>query len=106
MLRILLLAAIISLIIGMIKEGPSEGWMEGVTIFVAVFIVVIVGSTNNYLKEKQFAALSSKHDSRDVLVIRGGQKKYISVFELTVGDLFIFDIGEIFPVGKFIPINI
>lgn len=106
MLRILCVSAVVSLIVGIIKDGPAEGWMEGVTISFAVFIVVTVSAGNNYMKEKQFASLSSKHDNRVVLVMRDGENKYISVFELTVGDILVFDIGEILPVGKFYFFNI
>ena len=40
--------------IGILKEGIEHGWLEGVSIFVAIIIIVTVGSGNNYIKEKQF----------------------------------------------------
>jgi hypothetical protein len=52
-LRILVVAALISLIIG-IYENPSSGWMEGVAILIAITIVVLVTAVNDWLKEKQF----------------------------------------------------
>jgi predicted small integral membrane protein len=35
-------------------------WVEGVTIMVAVALVVVVGSVNDYQKEQQFLKLSKK----------------------------------------------
>jgi P-type Ca2+ transporter type 2C len=39
---------------------PRVEWVEGVTIMTAVIIVVVVGSLNDYQKEKQFAKLNRK----------------------------------------------
>ena len=51
-LRILLLAATVSLAIGIWKEGLAKGWYEGVTIYLAVLIIVTVTAGNDYLKDK------------------------------------------------------
>jgi magnesium-transporting ATPase (P-type) len=51
-LRILLLAATVSLGIGIWKEGVEKGWYEGVTIYLAVIIITAVTATNDYVKEK------------------------------------------------------
>jgi magnesium-transporting ATPase (P-type) len=51
-LRILLLAATVSLGIGIWKEGVEKGWYEGVTIYLAVIIITAVTATNDYMKEK------------------------------------------------------
>jgi Ca2+ transporting ATPase len=48
------LAAIVSLAIGIYKDGFEHGWVEGMSIFIAVAIIVSVTSGNNYIKEKQF----------------------------------------------------
>ena len=51
MLKIITIAAFVSLVIGTL-EAPSHGWMEGVTILGAVVIIVAVTAGNNYMKEK------------------------------------------------------
>lgn len=51
MLQILLVAALASLIVGMIEE-PSEGWYEGTTIFFAIFLIISITAGNNYIKER------------------------------------------------------
>jgi Ca2+-transporting ATPase len=48
-LQILMVAAVISLVIGIIQE-PEDGWMEGTAILVAVCIVVFVSAGNDYIK--------------------------------------------------------
>jgi len=51
-LRILLLAATASLILGIWQEGLAKGWYEGVTIYLAVLIIVVVTAGNDYMKDK------------------------------------------------------
>jgi hypothetical protein len=48
-----LIAATVALIVGIIQHG-AEGAIEGVSIFIAVIIIVTVTAGNNYVKEKQF----------------------------------------------------
>jgi len=50
MLRILCLAAVVSLGLGIATEGLEHGWMEGTSILVAVVIIVSVTSGNNWIK--------------------------------------------------------
>lgn len=50
MLRILCVASVISLALGVLTEGWAEGWMEGASILIAVVIIVTVTSGNNYIK--------------------------------------------------------
>ncbi len=39
---------------------PRVEWVDGVTIMVAVAIVVVAGALNDYQKERQFARLNKK----------------------------------------------
>jgi len=63
-LIILTIVAAISLALGLYQDsvqpddGPKVRWIEGVTIMVAVMIVVVVGSLNDYQKEHQFIKLN------------------------------------------------
>jgi P-type Ca2+ transporter type 2C len=67
-LIILTVVAAISLGLGLYQDfgqsgrygGPKVRWVEGVTIMVAVAIVVVVGSVNDYQKERQFVKLNQK----------------------------------------------
>ncbi|CAK83509.1 unnamed protein product (macronuclear) [Paramecium tetraurelia] len=97
MLQILLAAALVSTIIGIINEGVKTGWTEGATIFLAVFLIVSITAGNNYLKERQFQQLRRKLDDGMVQVVRGGIVE-ISIKEIVVGDILQFGIGDIFQV--------
>jgi Ca2+ transporting ATPase len=98
MLQILLLAALISLIIGIIQEGLSKGWIEGTSIFFAVFIVVSISSWINYSKDQQFHALNTENNKKTVPVKRNGVEEMVDVYSLLVGDLLQLSIGAIIPV--------
>lgn len=47
---------------------PGVKWVEGVAIIVAILLVVMVGSVNDYQKEKQFRKLNAKKEDRAVKV--------------------------------------
>ena len=93
---VLMIAAVVSLVIG-VYENPSHGWIEGTTILVAVLIVVVVTACNNYEKESQFRQLSAKEKNIDVLVLRGGEKKHVSVYDIVVGDIVCLELGDKVP---------
>ena len=95
-LRILIVAAFVSLIVGMI-EDPTDGWLEGVAILVAVVLVVTVTATNDYMKDKQFRKLSAKTAEVSCTVIRDGKEHEVSIYDLVVGDLMRVKTGMIIP---------
>ena len=97
MLRILIVVAIISLVVQMI-EDYTTGWMDGVTIFASVIIIVSVSSINNYMKEKQFEQLYASQEKTNVNVFRNNRTETICVFDLVVGDLLYIQQGDIIPV--------
>ena len=97
MLRILLLAALVALIIGVINDGWAHGWIEGASIFFAVAIIVIVTAGNNYMKEKQFQKLKARQqDNQQVPVFRGKEGLTITIptQELVVGDIIKIEQGS------------
>jgi Ca2+-transporting ATPase len=110
-LILLSIAAAISLAIGLYQtfgtahdaDHPKIEWVEGVAIIVAIVIVVVVGSLNDYQKERQFVKLNAKKQDRDVNVIRSGKTMEISVFDILVGDVVHLEPGDMIPVdGIFI----
>jgi len=110
-LILLSIAAAISLGVGLYQtfgtkhgpENPAIEWVEGVAIIVAIVIVVVVGSLNDYQKERQFVKLNKKKQDRDVNVIRSGKTMEISVFDVLVGDVMHLEPGDMIPVdGIFI----
>jgi calcium-translocating P-type ATPase len=94
-LRILLLASLVSLIIGIYQEGFSTGWIEGTAIFFAVFIVVSITAFNNWSKEQQFLALNKCASKKNVSVLRNSTIQVIDSEQLLVGDILFVKIGDI-----------
>lgn len=105
-LILLSIAAVVSLAIGLYQtfgqaHKPGEAkveWVEGVAIIVAIVIVVMVGSLNDYQKERQFAKLNKKKQDRLVKAIRSGKTVEISVFDVLVGDVLHLEPGDMIPV--------
>jgi Ca2+-transporting ATPase len=109
-LILLSIAAAISLAVGLYQtfgtshDGtPKVEWVEGVAIIAAIVIVVVVGSLNDWQKERQFVKLNKKKEDRDVNVVRSGRTQAISIFDVLVGDVMHLEPGDMIPVdGIFI----
>ncbi|KAK4198620.1 putative classe IIB calcium-transporting ATPase [Triangularia verruculosa] len=106
-LILLSVAAVVSLAIGLYQTfgqahddptNPGVEWIEGVAIIAAIAIVVIVGSLNDYQKERQFAKLNKKKQDRVVRAVRSGKTIEISVFDVLVGDVLHLEPGDLIPV--------
>lgn len=57
----------------------------------------MVGSLNDWQKERQFRVLNDKKEERGVKVVRHGIETVIDVKELLVGDIALLEPGEIIP---------
>ncbi|KAL7622524.1 plasma membrane calcium [Parahypoxylon ruwenzoriense] len=105
-LILLSVAAVVSLAVGLYQtfggeheDGqPSVEWIEGVAIIAAIVIVVLVGSLNDWQKERQFAKLNRKKQDRLIKVVRSGKTVEISVFDVLAGDVVHLDPGDLIPV--------
>ncbi|KAJ6181064.1 hypothetical protein N7519_011525 [Penicillium mononematosum] len=85
------------------SSGMGLDWVEGCAICVAICIVVLVGSLNDYQKERAFVRLNKKKEDREVTVTRSGRTVRISVHDVLVGDLLNLEPGDLVPVdGIFI----
>nr|POE71340.1 calcium-transporting atpase 2 [Quercus suber] len=100
-LILLSVCAVIALALGIYQQLSPENvpeWIEGVAIIVAVVVVVVVGAVNDWQKERQFAKLNKKKESRNVKVVRSGRTQEISIHDLLVGDVLLVEAGDILPV--------
>ena len=69
-------------------QSSDAGWIEGLAILVAVFVVVFVTAFNDWRKEKQFRGLQEKIEHEHKFsVIRNGEVTQIPVSEIVVGDI-------------------
>ncbi|KAF9420076.1 hypothetical protein BGZ94_009223 [Podila epigama] len=115
-LILLLIAAVVSIALGIYEDFGMEhelkprynqnyelvesvhakiSWVEGVAILAAVAIVVLVGSINDFQKEKQFRKLNAKKEDREVKVIRNGETVLLSVYDVLVGDILHLEPGDV-----------
>ncbi|EJD49544.1 calcium-translocating P-type ATPase [Auricularia subglabra TFB-10046 SS5] len=76
---------------------PQVDWVEGLAIMIAILIVVLVGSLNDWQKERQFRVLNEKKEDRGVKVIRDGKEQVINIKDVLVGDVAVLEPGEIIP---------
>ncbi|XP_073127161.1 putative calcium-transporting ATPase 13, plasma membrane-type [Henckelia pumila] len=100
---ILLLCAALSLGFGIKENGPKEGWYDGGSIFVAVFLVISVSAISNFRQNRQFEKLSKVSSNIPVEVVRKGRRQQITIFEIVVGEVVCLKIGDQVPAdGLFI----
>lgn len=80
-----------SLFSGYDETESEAGWIEGVAILVAVFVVVFVTAFNDWRKERQFRGLQNKieHEHK-FAIIRSGE-----VIQIPVGDICVGDIAQV-----------
>jgi P-type Ca2+ transporter type 2C len=76
------------------SEREHNAWIEGVAIWVAVILVSMVGSVNDYQKELQFRKLNAEKDSINIKVIRDGKEQLVPNTDIVVGDVMVLDTGD------------
>jgi Ca2+-transporting ATPase len=102
-IAILLGCAALSLGFGVKEHGLKEGWYDGGSIFVAVFLVIAVSAISNYRQNRQFDKLSKISSNIKIDVVRSGRRQEVSIFEIVVGDVVCLKIGDQVPAdGLFI----
>jgi magnesium-transporting ATPase (P-type) len=99
MVRILIVAAVVSIILGCtFSDDPSKDWIDGVSIVIAVLVVVLVGSITDYQKEQKFHELNEvQAEGTKYKLIRNGQPEDHISDDILVGDLIMINYGDIMP---------
>ena len=99
MVRVLIICAIVSIALGCtLSDDPSKDWIDGVSIIIAILVVVLVGSITNYEKEKQFRLLNQvQQEGTKYQIIRNGKIDLYSSDDILVGDLILINYGDIIP---------
>ncbi|CAN1780220.1 Calcium-transporting ATPase 9, plasma membrane-type [Linum perenne] len=96
-LIILMVAAILSLALGIKTEGIKEGWYDGASIFIAVILVIVVTAVSDYRQSLQFQNLNDEKRNIQLEVMRGGRAVKTSIFDIVVGDIIPLRIGDQVP---------
>jgi Ca2+ transporting ATPase len=95
----LAIAALLTIITGMISNGPAWGWVEGVSIYLAIFLIVTISAVNDWMKDRQFVKLQSDVKDEDIAVIRGkyGATQSVNIYDLVAGDVVLLETGSRVP---------
>ncbi|KAL5566270.1 hypothetical protein UlMin_029434 [Ulmus minor] len=94
---ILLACAVLSLGFGIKQHGWEDGWFDGGSIIIAIFLVVVVSAVSNFKQSRQFEKLSNKSSDIRVEVVRDGRRHAVSIFDIVVGDVVCLKIGDQIP---------
>lgn len=88
------IAALFTVITGSIAEGWS-GTIQGISIYIAIFIIVAITSLNDWIKDKNFVRLQSELKNEQIAVIRGkhGATQTVNIYDLQVGDVILLETG-------------
>ena len=99
MIRILIIAAIVQIILGCtLSDDKSKDWIDGVSIIIAVVVVVLVGSVTNWKKENKFHELNEiQNEGTKYKIIRNGIPNDFISDDILVGDLIMINYGDIIP---------
>ncbi|KAK4425599.1 putative calcium-transporting ATPase 13, plasma membrane-type [Sesamum alatum] len=96
-------AILILLVCGSLLLGFGDGWYDGGSILVVVFVVVSVTAFSNFRQHKQLDSLSKISNDILVQVVRNGSCQKISISDIVVGDVVRLSIGDQVPAdGLFI----
>lgn len=95
-MKILVLSACVSLVCGGYENG-LHGLIEGAAILFTIFLIVVVTTFNEYVKQQQFKELMKKGDKKIVTVKRMGKQVEIDSAKLVVGDIVLIKAGSTIP---------
>ena len=92
-IRILLIAAILAIGVGLINGT----YVEGIGIIFAILLATIIAFLNEYNANKEFDLLNQTNDEEPIEVLRDGHFTTIPKKDLVVGDLVVVETGQEVP---------
>jgi P-type Ca2+ transporter type 2C len=98
-IRILIIAAVVTMIVGAV-DGH---FAEGIGIIIAIFLATTLGFVNEYRAKQEFDILNQVNDEVAINVIRNGAYTTAPRKDLVVGDIVLIEVGDEAPAdGKVI----
>lgn len=92
-IRILIIAAVITIIVGVV-DGH---YAEGIAIIIAILLATTLGFINEFRAQREFDVLNQVSDEAPTSVIRDGAFVLVPRKELVVGDLVLIESGSEIP---------
>lgn len=93
MIRILLVAAVISLLLAFVQHD----YLETIGIFVAIFFATTVGFYFECDASKKFDVLNAIGEEQPVKVRRNGKVREVARKDIVVGDIVLLEVGDEIP---------
>ncbi len=97
-IRILIIAAVITIIVGIV-DGH---YVEGVAIIIAILLATTLAFVNEYRANQEFDVLNTINDEAPTNVIRDGAFAVIPRKDLVVGDVALIEAGDELPADGYI----
>jgi P-type Ca2+ transporter type 2C len=89
MLKILMVGAIVSIVVGVAQRGYKTGWIEGGTILITFLLVTIIDAFNAIQCEKKIQKLRMNINQFEIQVFRDSAfDETINSEDLVVGDIY------------------
>ena len=92
-----MVAAVVATVVGIYNDGFALGWIDGVSILVAIVIIVVVTVGNDLAKEAKFQELMQRSDEMTARVRRNDSMRTVDSEDLVVGDLIELETGDTVP---------
>ncbi|KAK3434030.1 hypothetical protein EUGRSUZ_D01503 [Eucalyptus grandis] len=96
-LIILIIAAVVSLVLGIKTNGIKEGWIHGGAIAFAVILIIVVTAISDYRQHLHFVNSNEEKRNIHLGVVRGGRRVEVSIYDVVVGDVVPLNIGDQVP---------
>jgi Ca2+-transporting ATPase len=102
-IKILLAAAVLSLLTGWVTSGAL---LDGLAILVAVVLATSVAFVSEYRSAREFEALSAHNKTQKVKVLRDGGVHAVPLQDVVVGDAVVLEAGDEVPAdGRIVKAN-
>lgn len=98
LVRLLLIVATFSFIVSFFAN-ETNGWVPGVSIYIAVLFMSTITTICNFGKESQFRNLYAQIQAENATVVRGqyGISTQVPFKEIVVGDILLLKQGDRVP---------
>ncbi|XAR68177.1 Calcium-transporting ATPase [Bertholletia excelsa] len=93
---LLLISCVLSLATEMFEAGPQRGWVDGVTILVAVILIVTVPPLTEFIRARNMKKKTLLEEKK-VKVTRRGERQDVAVSGIVEGDVVILKNGDQIP---------
>ncbi|KAF3457496.1 hypothetical protein FNV43_RR02154 [Rhamnella rubrinervis] len=94
---ILILCAVLYFVFEMGVGRAKEGWIDGSSDVVSIFLLIAVSATANYRQNRQLEELWKVNNNIQIAALRGGRRQQVSIFAILVGDVMCLNIGDQIP---------